>query len=467
MSRIRFTRSFRWLGIVLAAAYWIVESVMDTYVYNLGPLLSRLFTPDFNETEMRSLAAGIIIAFGFFAQAMISRLERAELRLARMNECFLGFGANPLDNINRLTMFCGELLGAKAALYDRLEEGRLCSWGKWQLPPEHDPECSAEGSICRDIIGKGIDDTVVVRDLQQTPYARSIPEAAGCQPQTYAGQAVKLGDMHVGALCVVYQDDTPPSKEDQSLMGIIASAIGVEEVRMRAERALRSSEGQLRALSSDLLSAQETERKRLARHLHDSIGQSLSAIKFSIEETLEAVHEGRAGERVKALEATVTFIQGVVDEVRTMQKMLRPSMLDDLGIVATIGSFCREFQAIYEGISVQKDIQVTENEVPEPWKTTIYRILQEAMNNVAKHSKADLVRIGLRKSSDGSLDFSVEDNGSGFDPVMAHSLHGGSGVGLSSMRERTELSGGVFAVVSAPGSGTIIRALWSRTDGAV
>ena len=225
---------------------------------------------------------------------MVSRIERAELRLERMNKCFLDFGADPLQNINRLTRLCGELLGARAALYDRLEEGRLCSWGQWQIPPEHDPECSAEGFVCRDIIRKGIDDTVVIRGPQQTPYTETDPRVISYQLQTYAGHSVRLGELHVGALCVVYQEDRPPSQEDQNLMGIIASAIGVEEVRMRAEQALRSSEKRLRALSAELLTAQETERKRIARQLHDSIGQSLSAIKFSIEETLEAAEAGRA-----------------------------------------------------------------------------------------------------------------------------------------------------------------------------
>ncbi len=173
---------------------------------------------------------------------------------------------------------------------------------------------------------------------------------------------------------------------------------------------------------------------------------------------------GRATEKTKALEAAVTLIRGVVDEVRTIQKDLRPSLLDDLGIVATIGSFCREFQAIYADISIQKDISVEDHEVPEPGKTAIYRILQEAMNNVAKHSHAGEVRIRLGKSSEGGLEFAVEDDGLGFDPGMAHALPGGSGVGLSSMRERAELSGGTFSILSAPGSGTIIRTLWPQPN---
>ena len=89
---------------------------------------------------------------------------------------------------------------------------------------------------------------------------------------------------------------------------------------------------------------------------------------------------------------------------------LRPSVLDDLGILATIGWFTREFQKVYAHISVEKQISVQENEIPDSFKTAIFRVMQEAMNNVAKHSKADLIRLTLRKIEDRT-ELSIEDNG--------------------------------------------------------
>jgi signal transduction histidine kinase len=133
---------------------------------------------------------------------------------------------------------------------------------------------------------------------------------------------------------------------------------------------------------------------------------------------------------------------------------LRPSILDDLGILATIGWFTREFQKVYSHISVDKHISIEENEIPESLKTALFRILQEAMNNVAKHSKANLIRLILKKA-EGKIALSVEDNGEGFDLEKIK-----QGLGLTSMRERTELSGGVFEVESTPGTGTTIKASW-------
>jgi signal transduction histidine kinase len=133
---------------------------------------------------------------------------------------------------------------------------------------------------------------------------------------------------------------------------------------------------------------------------------------------------------------------------------LRPSVLDDLGILATIGWFTREFQKVYSHISVEKQISVEENEIPDSLKTVLFRVMQEAMNNVAKHSKADLIRLTLRKTAD-KIELFINDNGAGFDLESIR-----QGVGLTSMRERTELLGGTFAVESILGKGTTIRASW-------
>jgi signal transduction histidine kinase len=242
-------------------------------------------------------------------------------------------------------------------------------------------------------------------------------------------------------------------------MGIIASAVGVEEIRKRSEEALRESERQLHHLSAQLLATQENERKRIATQLHDSIGQSLSAIKFSIEEALEKLGENGVRQDFKSLHAAVPITQDVVDEVRRIQKNLRPSMLDDLGIVATLGWFCRDFATIYSGIQVERIVAVREGEVPEPLKIVLFRIVQEAMNNVAKHSRADRVELNLKTVEDG-LELRISDNGVGFDVQTTISGSHPGGLGVSSMRERTELSGGVFTLETLEGKGTAVAAFW-------
>ncbi len=230
--------------------------------------------------------------------------------------------------------------------------------------------------------------------------------------------------------------------------------------RRKAEEALRESSKELRILSNQLLSTEEKERKRIARELHDGIGQTLSAIKFSVENSLRELRKGPDHPELRSLEAVIPLTQKTIEEVRRIVQDLRPSILDDLGILATITWFCREFQNVYGSIHLKKDIDIHEIDIPSPLKTVIYRILQEALNNVAKHSRADRVRLGLTKKKN-RIELKVRDNGRGFDFTRAVSLKPSRrGFGLASMRERAELSGATFNIQSAQGEGTQIRVVW-------
>ena len=143
---------------------------------------------------------------------------------------------------------------------------------------------------------------------------------------------------------------------------------------------------------------------------------------------------------------------------------LRPSTLDDLGILSTIAWLCREFQATFSTVEIKREITAEESEIPSPLKIVLYRVLQEALNNVAKHSGADKITISLMKKDD-TIQLAVEDNGCGFDVKEALSVESSErGFGLGSMKERTELSGGTFVINSAKGSGTFILASWPYDD---
>lgn len=174
--------------------------------------------------------------------------RRAEERLAKINECFLEFGSDPRENINRLTAVCGELLEATCALYNRLDKEMLCSWGQWHTPPDYNPVDKPDGHICHDVIKRSTDRVFIVRNLQKTRYAQTDPNVRLYKLQTYIGRAVKFGNTCLGSLCVVYQKDKVPSEEDKRVLEIMASAIGVEETRGLAEDALKTSEERYRLL---------------------------------------------------------------------------------------------------------------------------------------------------------------------------------------------------------------------------
>jgi signal transduction histidine kinase len=230
--------------------------------------------------------------------------------------------------------------------------------------------------------------------------------------------------------------------------------------RERAEEELRRSGEELRLLSSRLLTAQEDERRRISRDLHDTIGQSLSAAKFKVENVLQDMRETGSSKGGGSLESAVRMVQGAVEEVRRIQRHLRPPTLDDLGLLATISWFCREFEEVYTGIRIRREIDLEEKDVPDPLKIVLYRVMQEALNNCAKHSRARAVRLALRKA-DGRVEMVIQDDGVGFDPPEAFARKDPErGFGLLSMKERVGLSEGRFSVESAKGAGTTIRASW-------
>jgi PAS domain S-box-containing protein len=251
--------------------------------------------------------------------------------------------------------------------------------------------------------------------------------------------------------------------EEGSILYWEGRSVDITE-RKRAEEALKQSEEQLRFLSSRLLEAQEEERKRIAGELHDSIGQSLAAIKFNVENVLKETGKNLNGRIVNSLQQIIPLVQNSMQEVRRIYTGLRPSMLDDLGIIATIGWFCREYQKTYLGICFEHQMRIEEEQIPEPLKIVIFRIVQEALNNIAKHSGAELVNVCLERK-DGRIELAIEDNGSGFD-VDSAQVKGSHerGFGIPGMKERTEFAGGAFSIESVIGKGTTIHATWPSND---
>jgi PAS domain S-box-containing protein len=249
------------------------------------------------------------------------------------------------------------------------------------------------------------------------------------------------------------------SMQYRGRLSILGNVLDIT-ARKQAERALQDSQRELRLLSAQLLTAQEEERARIARELHDSVGQSLSGVKFIAESALIRERQQEFGSVREALELFVPKIQQTIEEVRRLSMALRPSILDDLGLLETISWHCQEFQSSYLRTRLDTHIAVREEEIPDPLKLSIYRILQEALNNVTKHSGADRVVISLAETA-GVLQLTVEDNGRGFAVESVSSQDGSQrGFGLGSMRERAYLSGGTVSVNSAEGNGTIVQAVW-------
>jgi signal transduction histidine kinase len=230
-----------------------------------------------------------------------------------------------------------------------------------------------------------------------------------------------------------------------------------EKVEHRhSEEELGKTREQLRDVSFQLLMAEERERKRIAQEIHDGIGQYWVTLKLQVENILQQLDKSIA----TPLENILPIIQVGMEETRRIQMNLRPALLDDLGVLATINWLCREFQKANPGLQIVTKINIQEGEVPHAIKNIVHRLMQEALNNIAKHSKANVVDLTLGKK-EGTVEFIIRDNGQGFDlNEVFSSKRLERGLGLAGMKERTALSGGTFNIESANGAGTTIQASW-------
>jgi len=217
----------------------------------------------------------------------------------------------------------------------------------------------------------------------------------------------------------------------------------------------QTTQGELQQfLVARLLEVRECEKQRIATDLHDVLGQSLTMIKLSVDESMMLLAANEAGEATELLQRLTLMVGNAIGELHHVAMNLRPPMLDDLGILATLSWFFREFEAACRDMKVEKHFNIREESIPAKLRITIFRIIQEATNNIVKHAHAGSIRVSLKKTGD-TLHLSIEDDGDGFDPVRCS-----TSLGLMSMKERAEISGGRYAMKSSAGQGTRINVSW-------
>ena len=248
------------------------------------------------------------------------------------------------------------------------------------------------------------------------------------------------------------------ASKDIDLDNTVSALEAEAEERRGVENELRLSRKQLRLLSQKTLELLESDRQVIAKELHDSIGASLAAIKFSLEGWLEVYGDQLPSPEIP-FERIITHIVETIKETKRISANLRPSTLDDLGLLATAKWFCRDLSGLYSGIRITPRFEVGEADIPEAHKIVLYRVMQEALSNAAKHSGAREIEVLITQTGD-YLEMTVTDDGRGFDLERAMGTDNVlSGFGINSMRERIEICDGCFDIRTREGEGTRIRVL--------
>ncbi len=245
-------------------------------------------------------------------------------------------------------------------------------------------------------------------------------------------------------------------------MGSLASAFNVmADYLHRLMTELKQKEEARTHLLQKVIVAQEEERKRIARELHDETGQTLSSLMIGLKSLAESCPSSSHECRVEEMRAVAKTALG---EIHRLAVELRPSILDDMGLIPALEKYVADFRAAH-GLDV--DLHVSwgsDNRVPHEIEVTVYRIVQEALNNIAKYAKAENVSVIVTRDDRG-LEAIVEDDGIGFDADEIMLDNESNKLGLHGMRERASLAGGTFTIESSTGHGTTIYVRIPLTGG--
>jgi two-component system NarL family sensor kinase len=252
--------------------------------------------------------------------------------------------------------------------------------------------------------------------------------------------------------------DTTGSESSAAFRAAVLRQIG--ELNADNQRLLQSvvrSEQRFRTLAKSVWHVQEEERRRLARELHDGLGQSLTALANQLQRAVDELHQGSANtpSLQKKLNDALALTRSTLHDSRELSRLLRPTLLDDLGLDAALSWLART-------LSERTDLKITvhstldEHRLHPDVETLVFRITQEALTNAIRHSAARQVRVQLDHRG-RALDLRIEDDGCGFEPLQLPPA--GSCSGLRGMRDRAELFGGRVELRSAPGEGTVVQLL--------
>ncbi len=244
---------------------------------------------------------------------------------------------------------------------------------------------------------------------------------------------------------------TPRFESDGAFRGYIGSCIDITDRKF--------SETSLRELSGRLIHAQEEERTRIARELHDDLSQRMALLNVGLEQLKQSMTHLSAASRGQ-LHNIAEISEEVSSIIHNLSHQLHPSKLDTLGLVTSVASLCREFSTQYH-LQAAFSHHGFPRQIPKDATLCLFRIVQEALRNVVKHSGAVEAQVELSAHSD-AIDLCVSDSGTGFSPESAQAY---AGLGLVSMRERLRLIGGQLLVESEPSHGTRIRVHVPLTEG--
>jgi PAS domain S-box-containing protein len=397
------------IGIGFGALFWIIESVMHVYVFDRLNLAQQLFSPGLHETWMRLIIVGMFVFFGLYAQRMISARKRAQKAVCRANAELTQIFETSADGMrvvdrNFTILRANETFCDMAGIKKEEAVGRKC----------HEV---FRGARCR---------------TERCPLTRIL---SGEERIEYDEEKIGKGGGKIP--CIVTA--TPFRGHEEELIGIVEDFKDISE-RKRVEENLRKSRLRLRELASHMESTREKERTRIAREIHDELGQALTALKMEVHWLAGRLPQDAPSLAEKAKEIC-DIIDMHVHMVQRISSELRPGLLDNLGLSAAIEWQADQVQA-RTGVECKILSEPEDMIIDATRSTALFRIFQEALTNVVRHAEATRVDVRLLQSS-GEVELEVFDNGRG---ISEDELRDEKSFGIMGIRERVHTLGGTVTI---------------------
>jgi PAS domain S-box-containing protein len=408
------------IGICLGGIFWMIESFMHVYVFHQISFVESVFSPEAHEAWMRLIIVGMFISFGIYAQLLMNARKQAQTALSIANAELTQIFETSADGM-RVIDRTFNMLRANETFCELTDIRKEDALGKKCYEVFRGHLCHTDACPLTRILGG---EDRVECDSEKIP--ESGPEIQ----------------------CIVTA--TPFKGPNGEVIGIVEDFKDISE-RKRTEKELIQSRRRLRELASHLESAREMERTRIAREIHDELGQSLTALKMELHWCLKRLPKDdeklldKAKTLLKLVDANVHLVQRISSE-------LRPGLLDNLGLSAAMEWQTGQFQ---DRTGISCDIICEPNEIvlDHTRSTALFRIFQETLTNIIRHADATRVEIALR-AKDGDVELTVTDNGKG---ITEQEISDPKSFGLMGINERVYSLGGSVVISGSKDEGTTVR----------
>ncbi len=394
----------------------------------------------------------------------ISDRKLAEDLINKVNNCLLSFTPDPDKNIQTIVETVGLILNADGASYHKIAGRYVTIKSQWNMQSSENSLPPIKAPNFRAMFAHNSDKACIYIPLHKQSFESKESSRMHYQFETSIAVPIKDYNTFMGTLNVSFKNKRILNQNEENALTILAKAIGTEEYRKRYlaklnknQRELTAAKKRLDSFSQKILSIREEEKKSLSNNLHDEIGSMVVALSSCLTISKEEIIENNPDRALQRINQAETALRQSVDNLKKIVVDLRPPQFEIIGLSGILKELCTSF---YHQTAIDLDCRfnIKDKHVSDNAAIAIYRVCQEALNNIVKHAKAKRVKIEIG-SEKRKITVSISDDGRGFDfRKYNDSYKGEIKLGLISMRERIEALGGTFIIESTQNQGTTIHA---------